>query len=346
MDAFSCSVRRGSFSAAVELVEQGRAAFWTQLARFPTPLDELSALGDTDMALAVEFKQLSFRLRHASDESTEDKSPQIRQLTVQWDDVVSRIRLLPVFRRFLLPLLFSDLQKAAEDGPVVILNSSKYSCDALIITSAQDPIHIPLDITQTELSELSSDFQELRSVSVLLIMKELIQPGSRIWWCPTAEFDVLPLHAAGPYEKKIRNVSQFYISSYTPSLATLIRARQQLSRDSSTQQSRLAFVVSFTWLEDSDATVHGAFNALNHNKWLHLACHGMPNRKKPFESSFAMRNRPLTIREIIRSHWQNPEFTFLSACLTIVGDEFSLDEAIYLAAAMQFSGFRSVIGSM
>ncbi|KAG1753238.1 hypothetical protein EDB19DRAFT_1627174 [Suillus lakei] len=46
------------------------------------------------------------------------------------------------------------------------------------------------------------------------------------------------------------------------------------------------------------------------------------------------------------SHWQNPEFAFLSACHTTVGDERSPNEAIHLAAAMQFSGFHSVIGSM
>jgi len=43
---------------------------------------------------------------------------------------------------------------------------------------------------------------------------------------------------------------------------------------------------------------------------------------------------------------QQPEFAFLSACHTTVGHESSPDEAIHLAAAMQFSGFRSVIGSM
>ncbi|KAG2032946.1 hypothetical protein BDR03DRAFT_1014798 [Suillus americanus] len=160
-DAFSCSVRRGALTTAVELVEQGRAVFWTQLARFSTPLDELSASGDTGAALAKEFKRLSFRLRNAFDQSTEDQSSQIRQLTVQWDDVVSRIRMLHSFSRFLLPLPFSDLQKAAEDGPVIILNASRYGCDALIIHSTEDPVRVPLDATQAEVSELSSDFQSL-----------------------------------------------------------------------------------------------------------------------------------------------------------------------------------------
>jgi CHAT domain-containing protein len=156
-------------------------------------------------------------------------------------------------------------------------------------------------------------------------------------------------------------------------LATLIRARQRVSQYASTQhfvaigqgnpdggkelrcvaaelaaiaQRLIPIVSSFTPLEDSDATVQGVLDALNHNQWLHLACHGMPNRQRPFESSFAMRDGPVMIKDIIRSNWQNPEFAFLSACHTTVGDENSPDESIHLAAAMQFSGFRSVIGSM
>ena len=45
--------------------------------------------------------------------------------------VVSNIRQLPTHSRFLLPSLFSDLQCAANGGPVIIVNASKYSCDAL-----------------------------------------------------------------------------------------------------------------------------------------------------------------------------------------------------------------------
>ncbi|KAG1875785.1 TPR-like protein [Suillus subluteus] len=348
-------------------------------------------------ALAEEFKRLSFRLHNVFDQSTGDQSPQIRQLTMQWDDVVSRIRMLHGFSRFLLPPLFSDLQKAAEDGPVIILNASQYGCDALIIHSTEDPVHVSLDTALADVSELSSEFQSLaevfgssdRQYTLVRILRKLwdhvvqpivrslekskVPPRSRIWWCPTAEFTLLPIHAAGPYEKKKDNLSDIYISSYTPTLATLVRARKQVSRDPSSQHfvaigqanpdrgkglrcvapelaivaKRLEPVVSsFTSLEDSDATVQGALDALNHNQWLHLACHGMPNRQQPFQSSFAMRNGPLMIKDIIRSNWENSEFAFLSACHTTVGDEKNPDESIHLAAAMQFCGFRSVIGSM
>ena len=42
----------------------------------------------------------------------------------------------------------------------------------------------------------------------------------------------------------------------------------------------------------------------------------------------------------------NARFTYLSACHTTVDNEASPDEVIHLAAAMQFAGFRSVIGTM
>jgi len=398
MDAFSCGVRHNALKTAVELAEQGRAVFWSQLARFHTPLDEISASGDIGKTLAAEFKDLSFRLRTMLELSSEDYTSRIRELIMQQDGVISRIRMIPDFSRFLLHPLFSDLQKAAEAGPVIIVNASRYSCDALIILNIQDPVHISLDIGRAEVSDLSNHFQsltmhagnsdhllELNTIvgvlrtlwerivdPIVKALKVLIPRHSRIWWCPTAEFMLLPLHAAGPYVEKGHNLSHFYISSYTPTLAALIRARQQLPRDASIPHfvsigqanpnkgtpllrvtdelcdvaSRVAPFLPFTSLSDNDATVQQVLDALNRHQWVHLACHGMPNRQKPFDSSFAMRDGPLTITDIIRPRLQQPEFAFLSACHTTVGDASSPDEAIHLAAAMQFSGFRSVIGSM
>ncbi|KAG0702792.1 CHAT domain-containing protein, partial [Suillus ampliporus] len=176
-----------------------------------------------------------------------------------------------------------------------------------------------------------------------------------IWWCPSAEFTLLPLHAAGPYEPKSHNVAHFYISSYTPTVTTLIRARQQVSRDASAQHfvpigkelrcvaaeldvvaQRVAPFLPFTALAGSDATVQGAFDAISQKQWLHLACHGMPNRQQPLESSFAMHDGPLKIRDIIRTHLHDAEFASLSACHTTVGDKSSPDEAIHLDTPFSF----------
>jgi hypothetical protein len=150
----------------------------------------------------------------------------------------------PRLSRFLLPPLFSDLQGAAEEGPVIIVNASQYSCDALIVLRDQDPVHIPIDMMRTDVSELSTEFQSVaeqfgcsdqqnKLVGILCklwhhivepVVEALrvlnVRPGSRIWWCPTAEFTLLPLHAAGPYERERDNLPQIYISSYTPTLVS------------------------------------------------------------------------------------------------------------------------------
>ncbi|KAI9567903.1 CHAT domain-containing protein [Boletus coccyginus] len=172
---------------------------------------------------------------------------------------------------------------------------------------------------------------------------------SRIWWCPTAEFSVLPFHAAGPFRKGQRNLPDIYVSSYTPTLSALIRARHRDPSSYVTQQKRFIAIGQAKATGESELVSVGAelHNIeLGKNDWVHLACHGLPNPKKPFESAFALRDGHLTIERIIRCDLKNLEFAHLSACHTTVGDEESPDEAIHLASAMQFAGFRSVIGTM
>ena len=151
--------------------------------------------------------------------------------------VVTNTRELPGLSRFLLPPLFSDLQRASSGRPVVILNASRHSCDALVILIDRDPVHIPLQITQENVRDLSRGFRNLtvrvQRVNVMrelaLLLRELWEQivssivdalqtthpfQSRIWWCPTADF----------------------ISSCTPTLTALIRARQQDPSNSVTER--------------------------------------------------------------------------------------------------------------
>jgi CHAT domain-containing protein len=197
---------------------------------------------------------------------------------------------------------------------------------------------------------------------------------SRIWWCPTAEFSALPLHAAGPYRKGQQNLPDLFISSYTPTLAALIRARRcdpsnstasrkhfiSIGQAKATGESELLSVgaeldnigqrvnglATFTGIDGEESCISRVVEELGKNEWVHLACHGLPNRKQPFESAFALHDGHFTIQRIIGCDLKNPEFAYLSACHTTVGDEESPDEAIHLASAMQFAGFRSVIGTM
>ncbi|KAG2065379.1 hypothetical protein BDR04DRAFT_1121873 [Suillus decipiens] len=59
-----------------------------------------------------------------------------------------------------------------------------------------------------------------------------------------------------------------------------------------------------------------------------------------------MRDEHVMLLEIIERDVPHAEFVFLSACHTAVGDEETPDEAIHLAAGLQFLGFKGVTGTL
>ncbi|KAG1722672.1 CHAT domain-containing protein [Suillus lakei] len=202
---------------------------------------------------------------------------------------------------------------------------------------------------------------------------------SRIWLCPTAAFTSVPLHAANPFRMKADRsgpepcLEDIYICSYTPTLSALIRSRQTVKTHVTSSfavigqsqpgagqgrvlpavDSELELVhelvpsnVKFTHLSGDEATQAGALETLQQNTWVHLACHGKQDHEQPYNSCFAMRDKPLTLLDIMENNSPEAEFAFLSACHTAVGDEETPDEVIHLAAGLQFSGFKSVIGTL
>ncbi|EGO25046.1 hypothetical protein SERLADRAFT_415890 [Serpula lacrymans var. lacrymans S7.9] len=343
-DATSCAIREGKLELAVELSERSRGMLWTQLSRFRTPLDDLRLVGKAGKCLADRFETLN--------------------------------------------------------GPVVIVNISQHSCDAIIILQTGPPRHVRLpDVTATKVSEISTSLLDIlkstsgigeektRERGITMILRELwelivkpvvgelmgiIPRGSRIWWCPTSKLSSLPLHAAGQYHQDGRNLSNIYISSYTPTIAALIRSRRystdtrtflaigQAQPSQSSQEPELKSVgtelklvkglvpasVSFTELNGDEGTSDAALQGFREHSWIHLACHGKQDFAQPFDSSFALRDKPLRLIDIIGEDLSHQQFAFLSACHTAVGDRKTPDEVIHLAAGMQFSGFRSVIGTM
>ncbi|KAI6025753.1 CHAT domain-containing protein [Pisolithus orientalis] len=224
--------------------------------------------------------------------------------------------------------------------------------------------------------------RKLWDVVVEPIVNELLKflpRGSRVWFCPTSKFTTLPLHAAGPYRRGLPNLPDIYICSYTPSLSALNRSRSQKSHLVSappssflaigqsnsaingSQESELQSVsaelalveslipsssLSFKRISGDEGTADTAIEGLRTHAWVHLACHGKQDLGDPFASAFSLKDRPISLLDIIRAEPENPAFAFLSACDTAVGDEHTPDEVIHLAAGMQFAGFRSVIGTM
>ncbi|KAG1883329.1 CHAT domain-containing protein [Suillus subluteus] len=202
---------------------------------------------------------------------------------------------------------------------------------------------------------------------------------SRIWLCPTAAFTSIPLHAAHPFQTKADGsgkepcLEDLYICSYTPTLSALIRSRQMMKQRVPPSfvaigqgqpgagkgkallavDSELEFVrklvpatANGTTISGDAATRWGALEALQLSTWVHLACHGKQDPAQPYNSHFVMRDQPLTLLDIMDRDIPYAEFAFLSACHTAVGDKETPDEVIHLAAGLQFSGFKSVIGTL
>lgn len=72
---------------------------------------------------------------------------------------LEKVRLIDGFQDFLRPSRLSMLQRAAVNGPVVILNASKTGCAALILTSAAVQ-HVPFpDLTLDNVTYLAKLLQ-------------------------------------------------------------------------------------------------------------------------------------------------------------------------------------------
>jgi CHAT domain-containing protein len=102
-----------------------------------------------------------------------------------------------------------------------------------------------------------------------------------------------------------------------------------------------------TTLVSAMATPETVIEGLREHRFAHFVCHGLLETGKPFDASLELHKANLTLLEIVRSQLPAAEFAFLSACHTAELTEGSVaDEGLHLAAAVQYCGFRSVVGTM
>lgn len=193
----------------------------------------------------------------------------------------------------------------------------------------------------------------------------------RLWWCPTGLLTLLPLHAAGDHavEGKARpTVLDRVVSSYTPTLRALVEAR---SAATPAADARLLLVTiadapgevplksvirerdmlmkrfagRHTLLDGSQATTARVRAQLPEHQWIHFSCHGDQILDDPSRGGLRLIDDTLTIADISAGQYKG-EFAFLSACKTATGGVNLADEAITLAAALHYTGYRHVIGTL
>jgi CHAT domain-containing protein len=216
---------------------------------------------------------------------------------------------------------------------------------------------------------------------IWLVQKANGRDRRRIHWCPVGALVFLPIHAAGVYSggRLQEGCSDYVVSSYTPTLSALHRARTNLApitRKSlvllTAGASQTVPSLNMPFLDDvqaeitdiarlaratdqiqvieygrtSAAKVHEVVDTLPRADIVHLACHGVQDLEDPLKSGFCLGDGKLSVSELMDIKLDHPFLAFLSACETAKGDQKQPDQVIHLAAAMLFCGFPNVVATM
>jgi hypothetical protein len=200
------------------------------------------------------------------------------------------------------------------------------------------------------------------------------QPLPHLWWCPTGLLSLLPLHAAGyhdpvPSGSVPRTVLDRAVSSYTPTLGALAAARRAQQpgggdgdllfvglpetpgEDQLASASRDRDVVTSSMgahchdLYSQDATVAAVRSKLPSYPWVHFSCHAEQNLAAPSTGGLKLWDGTLTLADLSAQGLAG-EFAFLAACQTATGGSTLPNEAISLAAALHFAGYRRVVATL
>ncbi|KAJ7751785.1 CHAT domain-containing protein, partial [Mycena maculata] len=188
--------------------------------------------------------------------------------------------------------------------------------------------------------------------------------SGRLWWLPTGSFTGLPLHACSPTNQ--------FIHSYTSTLGSLLEAR--IVRTASVpykvgvvgvthtgpgnsyylkgvelEVEKISSVImepNLECLEGEQATPDAVKNLLQNCSWVHLACHGKQNLREPIKTHLSLYNGMLELETILQMPLSNPEFVFLAACQTAMGDVDLVNESFHLGGGFIAAGFRGAIGML
>ena len=265
-EAAASAINADTPEHAVELLEQGRGVIYAQTldsrsdltvlrAREPELAAQFEDVRDQLDSADVSIPPLELGMGVAAARHSGRSTPEARQnLELAWNDILTRIRRVDGFSRFLEPPAFADLAPAGDEGPVVLINLSSYRCDALLIISRTvhvvplpdvDPAAVRRQaavlIPELRLGNVDTpdDADPAKVIEWLgrnvldPVMVRIAHAGPtpgdlplRLWWCTTGLLGYLPIHAAVATVGSSSNIGTV-ISSYTPTLRSLIATRAE-----------------------------------------------------------------------------------------------------------------------
>ncbi|KAH6873883.1 CHAT domain-containing protein [Thelonectria olida] len=247
--AVSLQVGKGPLDA-LDLLEKGRGVLATSLMDLRTDLSELRKtcphLAEQFIRFRNELQQLETHehLRHDyQNHATRSLPYQHFEASNEIDRLIIEIRNQPGFEDFLTSPSETSIRAAAVYGPIVIINTTKYRCDAILVE--QHKLH-HISLPKLDMADLNKKAEgaNLGSPDILEWLWDVVsQPvlhalgftetpsgvdWPRIWWIPTGPLCKFPLHAAGYHRKgSDETVLDRVMSSYSSSIMAIIRGRRR-----------------------------------------------------------------------------------------------------------------------
>ncbi|KAF0637147.1 hypothetical protein FPSE5266_04381 [Fusarium pseudograminearum] len=384
---------------AVQLLETGRNIIASSLQDLRT---DLSILQKEHPDRANRFVQLRDQLdvpvtKNSTIESNNSGQPsreadRRRDAEEKLKVLLEDIRAQSGFEDFLLAPSATDLLAAARDGPIVIINVSQFGCHALIIEqSGARTVPLPSlswgKIHRRDRGSLET-LEWLWNVivsPVLNAMNFTQTPADHglphIWWIPTGRLVEFPLHAAGYHlNGGLKTALDRVVSSYTPSVKTLIHSRRQqgpkiqghvkrnlvlVAMESTPEQGHLDYAaeeiqsirdvtkgLTMILAKEPPTVKNDVLSALGSCSIFHFAGHGGTDSLNPLESRLLLSDwkaDPLSVENILDINLgrEMPFLAYLSACGTSrIRTAGFVDEAIHMTSAFQLAGFQHVIGTL
>jgi hypothetical protein len=236
-DAAAAALRAGRGPlVALELLEEGRGVLLDELRT------DISDLQERHPELAEQFVHLRDQL-------------EIDKLNVE-------IRKRPGFEDFLLAPSRKEICAAAKCGPIVVINTCEYHCDAVLIEQHQIR-SLALPSLNTKEMRKKARQGRLGSLEVLEWLWDVVanpildalgfSQGTldgnlpHVWWILTGPLSKFPLHAAGRHTSgSAETVLDRVMSSYSSSIKTIIAGRRHPVRGPPTTDQALLVAMKHT----------------------------------------------------------------------------------------------------
>lgn len=261
---------------AIELLETGRCVLSASTSKLR---EDITMLREKHPQLADEYHNIRAKLDpplHARfshllgpEESNYDYSgPSLRfEAEKSFNSVLRDIRSLDGFEKFLVPSTGDDFTRAAEHGPIVIVNISVIRCDAFIVLS-NDIRSIRLesriwsdvaDYAWDHVIDTESTQEWMWTAIAKPILDNLGYIGGasgstwpRVRWILTGPLSKFPIHAAGYHKKRRANVSVIdrVVSSYSISIEAILATRRRAALV--TRNAPQAVLISMEKTPDQD----------------------------------------------------------------------------------------------